>query len=59
MKIIKKGNPNGKVYRVTCRHCGCVYEFERKEARFMSDQRDGDALTIDCPECNTTAWVVP
>lgn len=57
MKIIKPGCLTDKsVHRGTCQFCGCVIEFERWEARFQSDQRDGDALIMKCPTCNREIW---
>jgi hypothetical protein len=58
MKIIEYGDrPEDKVYRNKCGHCKTVYEFARKEAKFHSDQRDGDYLTINCPVCQREAYV--
>ncbi|AXV15107.1 hypothetical protein CYG48_04960 [Neorhizobium sp. SOG26] len=52
MKIIKQGkHPGEKVYRGTCRTCSTEIEFERHEARYQVDQRDGDFLQIACPTC--------
>lgn len=62
MKIITPGKlPQEKVYTTTCRNCGCRFEFTRDDARYVSDQRDGDALTVRCPQqgCNTEKWVTP
>lgn len=52
MKIIQQGkNPNEKVYRATCRNCSTEIEFERHEANYHHDQRDGDYLSVPCPTC--------
>lgn len=52
MKIIKEGRPpEKKVYRGNCRYCETVIEFERIEATYRSDNRDGDYLEIQCPVC--------
>lgn len=62
MKIITRGTPlRQKSYQATCRKCGCVFQFQREEAKYVSDQRDGDALVIKCPEhgCEEPAWVKP
>jgi hypothetical protein len=52
MKVIVRGKlPEEKVYRATCRHCRTTIEFQRKEAKYNSDLRDGDFLSIACPTC--------
>ena len=52
MKIIRQGKlPEERVYRIECSRCDTLFEFQRKEATFYSDQRDGDRLEIDCPHC--------
>ena len=57
MKIIKRGKKSEeRVYRVTCDDCGTVFEFKRAEAEYVSDQRDGDALTVKCPLCKRKVW---
>ncbi len=59
MKIISKGRkPEEKEYRVTCDDCDTVFEFKKREAQYVSDQRDGDALKIKCPVCNRMVWTV-
>lgn len=61
MRVIKKGALAGdQTYRATCRSCGTVYEFQVREARHHSDQRDGDYLSTTCPiegchQLNTTS----
>lgn len=58
MKIISQGShPAQLKYRCTCRKCGTVFEFEKQEALYMTDQRDGDYLLINCPTCSATAYV--
>lgn len=53
MKIIRQGtNPSEKVYRGVCRTCSTEIEFERREAHYQADQRDGDYLSIGCPTCS-------
>ena len=56
MKIIQKGIPPiKKGHEVTCRNCGCVFSFLQEEAKTVYDQRDGDYLSIKCPQsgCET------
>lgn len=58
MKIIEQGQiPEEKTYQCTCRNCKTVFEFKKYEARYVSDQRDGDFLTISCPICGREANV--
>jgi len=52
MRIIKRGiPPEEREYQVTCHSCRTEFLFERKEATFHGDQRDGDYLEIKCPVC--------
>lgn len=54
MKIIKRGEvPGNEVYRLDCNHCHTEFEIKASEAKYSSDQRDGDYLSIDCPVCKT------
>lgn len=60
MKIITKGSlPELKTYRATCRNCKTVFEFLKKEAIFVNDQRDGSFLKVQCPleECKNEVTV--
>lgn len=58
MKIIKQGQlPAERVYQGTCRRCTTEVEFQRGEATYHADQRDGDFLTVRCPVCNDTITV--
>lgn len=57
MKILKSGTKNkAKEITTDCR-CGCKFRFNVSEARFESDQRDGDAYVIKCPECQHENWI--
>ena len=49
MKIVKQGKVDDNIYRGTCRNCGTEIEFDKNEAKYVSDQRDGDFLTMRCP----------
>jgi RNase P subunit RPR2 len=52
MKIIKKGKiPKDIPYNVSCDDCSTIFEFHAKEAKYTTDTRDGDYLTIKCPVC--------
>ena len=58
MRIIEKGvSPDDKTYRERCGYCKTLFEFDRKEAKFTSDQRDGDFLTVMCPTCARPVYV--
>lgn len=49
-EIINQGSlPSEKVYTVTCSHCKTLFKFKQDEAKYVSDQRDGDFLQITCP----------
>lgn len=55
MRIIKSGKK--RVTHVATCQCNCSFEFEKKEAEFISDQRDGDCYVINCPECKAPVWI--
>lgn len=53
IEVIERGNlPEDQPYDATCNHCRSKLRFLRKDAKFTSDQRDGDFLTIACPVCS-------
>lgn len=52
MKIISPGNTAPKTYTCTCRKCGCVFEFEEKDAKRVQYPRDGEFLIVNCPQPN-------
>jgi DNA-directed RNA polymerase subunit RPC12/RpoP len=57
MEIISMGKDPQKVkYVGTCRTCGTRVKFERREAEYHSDQRDGDYLSVKCPECQSEIY---
>lgn len=57
MKVIKLGCLADETsHRHSCQHCGTIFEFQRKEAEYINDQRDGDCLKIDCPGCRRPAY---
>lgn len=50
MKILVVGKlPAEHQYKITCHNCGTVFEFLRKEAEYVTEQRDGDYLIVTCP----------
>jgi hypothetical protein len=60
MRIIKPGKlPGEQEFTADCVHCGCRFTFLRKEAKYHSDQRDGNALVVKCPQkgCGDEIWV--
>jgi len=57
MKTIKSGKTK-KSKPTTCKcNCGCKFSFAKNEARFVHDQRDGDAYVVKCPECSLENWI--
>jgi len=57
MKIIHQGtDPATKPQYGTCTYCRTQIEFMPYEAKFHSDQRDGDVYEIPCPTCHKPIW---
>jgi len=57
LEIIKRGvSPGAKQYEGRCQPCGTTVRFLRDDARFVADQRDGDALIVKCPVCGEDIW---
>lgn len=55
MKIITKGSdPSTVPMRATCSNCKTEIEFLPHEAKYTSEQRDGDFYQIACPVCSHT-----
>lgn len=60
MKIIKQGSlPEERDYQIGCRNCGTVFEFARKEAELVIDQREGNYLKVHCPHCKNSCTTTP
>lgn len=58
MKVIKPGKTKApKELEVTCKKCECRFSFFEREGTYHEDQRDGDVISIKCPECRTTNWI--
>ncbi len=58
VEVLRKGDrPEDRVYTGTCIQCRSLLRFKRSEARFVSDQRDGDAVVVECPVCKKDLWV--
>lgn len=52
IKITKPGTlPETRVFGANCRHCGCEFTFNPPDAKYETDQRDGDFYRIPCPTC--------
>jgi RNase P subunit RPR2 len=58
IEVVSVGNkqPENRAYRRSCNNCGSLLQFKRKDARYVNDQRDGDAVVIDCPVCGAEVW---
>jgi ribosomal protein S27E len=55
VEVVERGElPGSVVYEVQCRNCHSKLRFKRSEAAYVSDQRDGDYLTVQCPVCSST-----
>ncbi len=58
MRIIERGiKTDNMTQQARCMCCETLIEFERREARFVSDQRDGAAMVVKCPVCEHEIWV--
>jgi uncharacterized C2H2 Zn-finger protein len=52
MEVLQRGvDPKDREYTSTCRSCGTVFKYKRREAREVDDWRDGNYLVIKCPTC--------
>jgi uncharacterized protein with PIN domain len=57
VEIISRGTPpEEKPHEATCRNCSTQIRFLRREAKYISDQRDGDYLEVTCPVCSRTIF---
>lgn len=58
MEVIHRGElPEQKRYQAECNYCRSVMRFQRSEAEYVSDQRDGDCLKVICPVCDRPVYV--
>lgn len=58
VEILYRGlPPQEREYTYTCPNCATRFRFKRSEAKYISDQRDGDTLEIPCPVCPKPCWV--
>lgn len=56
MKIIKEGKIPKAIIRFYCSNCGCVFECEKGEYTYYSDQRNSDYYTAKCPTCGKRVY---
>lgn len=58
VRIIRLGTlPEEKLFQCTCNYCKTVFEFKAKEAKKISNQREGPYYQIACPVCNTMCFI--
>lgn len=56
IKIIKKGRiPDDEVIRITCKHCGCI--FETDEYYTTTDYHNNSYIVYECPCCERTGYI--
>lgn len=54
IKILKEGKipkPTKVIYKTTCKHCGCEFEFEVDDCKKIERTPGGD-MTVECPYCH-------
>lgn len=52
IEIIQRGTlPGERQHQTRCGACQTIFSFGETDARRISDQRDGDYLTLPCPVC--------
>ena len=52
MRIIKRGEVPNSTIKAKCKRCHTVFEFEKSEAKYTYDQREGTSIyQIQCPIC--------
>jgi len=58
MQILERGTPPGDVtYVASCPSCRTKFTYKKHEGRIVADQRDGDALVLNCPTCPKEIWL--
>lgn len=58
IKIIKDGKkpkPKRIIYKVTCPHCGCIFEFEVSDLTI--EKTPNGRRTIACPCCDRVLYI--
>jgi len=59
VRVIKPARKNDlRERQITCQspQCGAVIGVRLHELKRVSDQRDGDAYVMICPECGQETW---
>lgn len=58
MRTVTPPSPQKDYYHLPChnRECNAVMECEKKELRWVSDQRKGDEYVMTCPHCKHESW---
>lgn len=57
VKVLERGKLRSEtVHQIRCTGCDSLLEFTEHEAKYVGDQRDGDALVITCPVCHKEVW---
>jgi len=53
MKVLIRGSRHeNKTAVVDCSNCGSKLEVHQNDGTYVSDQRDGDYRSFDCPVCS-------
>lgn len=55
IKILKYGvipKPTKIIYKATCQHCSCEFEFETEDIK-SQEKHFGGNITVECPCCHT------
>lgn len=52
VEILRQGTPPISHITTTCRRCDTEFRFDRGDAVWMEDCRDGDFYKINCPVCH-------
>jgi len=59
MKIITQGKlPEEETHQGKCRNCNTIFEFQLKEGKVESSQRDGKWIRLACPFCHNNITVI-
>ena len=54
IKILKDGvKPKTikVIYKTSCQHCGCIFEFETEDIK-SQERHPGGNITVECPCCH-------
>ena len=58
IEILKRGTPpQDKLATVNCGRCKSTLRLARRDGELILDQREGDAVKIACPVCQSEIWV--